>query len=163
MNLRFVILIAALAGAATTASASIAGDVFTAAMATEVLGDAISPSARNASPDVDTGGTILSQSGYTAKTRDGNNVAVSLLLRRAPTAEAASSIFLASKRNFQGEDIHTLGEVVAYRTTTPAQLNLLLGRDWLIISAGIFPHADPELQERVARQILQHVHEVASR
>ncbi len=156
MNLRCLILIAAVAGIATSASASLAGDVFTAAMAGEVLGEAIAPSPRNANPDVETGGSILSQSGYTAKTSDGNNVAVNLLLRRSPTVEGASSIFLASKRNFHGEDIPTFGEVVAYRTAMPAQLNLLLGRDWLIISAGIFPHADTDLQERVARQILRH-------
>ena len=52
---------------------------------------------------------------------------------------------------------------MAYRTTMPAQLNLLLGRDWLIISAGVFPHADTQLQERVARQILQHAQAVTAR
>lgn len=124
-------------------------------MAAEILGAGITPAARNASPDVDTGGAVLSQAGYSAKTSAGENVSVSVLLRRAPSAEAASAIFMASKRNFQGEDIQMLGGVVAYRTTTPPQLNLLLGRDWLIISAGVFPHADIERQERVARQVLQ--------
>ncbi|MEP6811084.1 MAG: hypothetical protein ABI992_12640, partial [Chthoniobacterales bacterium] len=76
--------------------------------------------------------------------------------RHAPAAADAKTTFESSKAIFHGEDVSGLGDA-AYRTKAPAQLNVLKGANWLIISAGTLRAADKALQEKAAREIIAKV------
>jgi len=78
-------------------------------------------------------------------------------LRKAATLDEATSAFLSSKKFYEGRDVAGLGDL-AYRTAAPPQLNVLTGRNWLIIAAGAFPGADVSLQEKAAREIMKNIH-----
>lgn len=160
MPLRLVTTIALISCAAALVAAAAdneASRIFTAESAQQVLGGPVAPAARNSTADIKNGATIVSQCSYSANTGD-TALSVSLTLRRAATADEAKSIFASSKKIYDGKDVAELGDQ-AYRTTAPGQLNVLKGKDWLIITAGAFPKADPALQEKAAREILKNLHE----
>ena len=98
----------------------------------------------------------MSRCSYSIKNDAGTTTNISLLFRRAATLEEGKAIFLASKLAHHDEEISGLGDV-ADRTVAPAELNVLKGRNWLIISAGAFPKSDPILQEKAAREILKNI------
>ena len=137
------------AGAADNESARI----FTQEMAQLVLGSPVVPSDRNSTADIKNGPVIVSQCSYSTQSGE-TTTSVGLTLHRAATPEEAKSGFLSSKNIYKGQEITALGDM-AYRITAPAQLNVLKGTDWLIISAGAFPKPDPALQEKAARAILK--------
>jgi len=157
-QLRFSLLVLALA---TCAFAADPGDnlstkILTPDLAQQILGGPVEPAKRNSGIDIKNGNTVLSQCSYSIKSDAVTPISISLLLRRAGTAEEAKTIFLASKTTYNGQDVGALGDA-AYRTAAPAQLNVLKGKSWLIISAGAFPKADPSLQEKAAREILKNI------
>lgn len=97
--------------------------------------------------------TWVSRASFAEKAESAAGRSVSLLIRHAPSHEEAQSIFESSKATFHGEEVAGLGEA-AYRTKVPAQLNILRGNDWLIISAGTLRESDAGAQEKAAREIL---------
>jgi hypothetical protein len=129
--------------------------IFTLEMAQLVVGSPVVPSDRNSTADIKNGAVIVSQCSYSAQ-RGEATTSVGLTLRRAATSEEAKSTFLGSKNIYNGQEITALGDM-AYRTAAPAQLNVLKGRNWLIISAGVFPRPDPVMQEKAAREILKNL------
>jgi hypothetical protein len=135
---------------------NIAAKVLTAEVAERILSAPVEAAKANSEPDIKSGATVVSRCSYSVKGDSAMTIRVSLMLRRAGTPEEAKAIFLASKQTYHGEDIGGLGDA-AYRTAAPAQLNVLKGRSWLIISAGLFPKADPSLQEKAAREILKNL------
>ena len=153
--LAFVVAICA--NAAETAD-NVAAKVFTPEIAQKVLGGPVEPAKRNSQADISNGSTVVSQCSYALRTDSDQSTSTSLVLRRAGSSEEAKKIFLASKQMYKGEDVASLGEA-AYRTAAPAQLNVLQGKTWLIISAGVFPKPDPALQEKAAREILKNIHD----
>ena len=152
-----VILLAtgALAGDATD---NVAAKIFTAEVAQRIFGAPATPGKVNSEADTKSGGAVISRCSYSVKGDGTTATSVGLMLRRAGTTEEAKTIFLASKQTYHGEEIGNLGDA-AYRTAAPAQLNVLKGRDWIIISAGAFPKADPVLQEKAARETLKNLHD----
>ena len=104
------------------------------------------------------GTAVVSRCSYSMKNDTGTTTSISLLFRRAATMEEGKAIFLASKLVHHDEEISDLGDS-AYRTVAPAQLNVLKGKNWLVISAGAFPKPNPSLQEKVAREILKNIRE----
>ncbi len=78
---------------------------------------------------------------------------LTLLIRHAPSAEEAKNIFESSKATFKGEEVAGLG-APAYRTQVPAQLDVLKGPNWLIISVITGRTADLAGLEKVAREIV---------
>jgi hypothetical protein len=127
-------------------------------LAQQLLGGTIEPAPKNSRADIKVGDTVLSQCSYSMRGDALTPMSLSLLVRRARNAEEAKTIFLASKKTFSGENVGDLGDA-AYRTVAPAQLNVLKGRNWLIISAGFFPKPDPSLQMKTAREILKNIPE----
>ena len=103
--------------------------------------------------DTEIGQTWVSRVSYHAKTGAASAPEISLLIRHAPAAADAKTIFESSKATFHGEDVSGLGDA-AYRTKNPAQLDILKGANWLIISAGTFKNPDTAIQEKAAREIL---------
>jgi len=77
-------------------------------------------------------------------------------MRHASSKDEAKKIFEQSKGTFNGETVSGFGDA-AYRTTTPAQLDVLKGTNWLIISAGKFPTPNTALQEKLAKEVLPKV------
>ena len=141
------------------AAGNIAAKIFTEEMAQSVLGAPVQPASRNSDADIKNGATTVSQCSYSIKGDAAvMPTSVSLLLRRAGSADEAKTIFLSSKTTYNGEAVAGLGDD-AYRTAAPPQLNVLKGRNWLIISAGAFPKADPALQEKATREILKSIQE----
>ena len=131
-----------------------ASQILTPELAQQLLGTPIEPAAKNAEPDTKNEKTRLSFASYSAKGGDFNAPRLSLMIRQAGSKEEAQQIFLSSKRAYSGVDVAGLGEL-AYRAAAPAQLNVLKGADWLIISAGSFKTPDPAMQEKAAREILK--------
>ncbi len=152
--------LALLAGPAMPASAgetkaNRASEILTADLAQKILGVPVESSSA-ATPDTEMGQTWVSRISYRAKTGDASAPGVSLLIRHAGSAAEAKSIFDSSKATFHGEDVAGLGDA-AYRTKTPAQLDVLKGSNWLIITAGTFSNPDRVSQEKAAHEILTKV------
>lgn len=129
-----------------------AGKILTPELAQKILGAPVEASATSI-PDTEMGQTWVSRISYQAKTGGASAPGVSLLIRHAASATEAQTIFESSKATFHGEAVPGLGDA-AYRTKTPAQLDVLKGTNWLIISAGTFKSPDPVTQEKAAREIL---------
>lgn len=128
--------------------------ILTSAIARKVLGAPVQPSPHNRMADTITGPIWVSNANY----HQPGGRSVTLLIRHAASKEEASSIFASSKVSFKGVEVHGLG-VPAYRTTTPAQLNVLKGSNWLILSVGTFQKPDEAGQLRAAKAILAAVKE----
>jgi hypothetical protein len=135
---------------------NIAAKVLTAEIAERILNAPVEAAKANSEADMKSGATVVSRCSYSVKGDSPTAIRVSLMFRRAGTPEEAKAIFLASKTTYNGQDVGALGNP-AYRTAAPAQLNVLKGRSWLIISAGAFPKADSSLQEKAAREILKNI------
>jgi hypothetical protein len=130
--------------------ASLASTIFTMPMAAAALGTPVTPA--TVPPDTAMGATTVSRASYTAQ--DGSHRQIGLLLRRGDSPDQTKDIFESSKSTFKGEDVPGLGDA-AYRTKTPAQLDILRGKDWLIINAGTYKEPDPAAQEKAAAAILK--------
>ena len=128
-----------------------AAKVLTPEIAQSVLGGPVEVSG-SGMDDTEVGKTWVSKVHY-KKAAEGAKGQVGLLIRHASTKEEASNTFESSKSTFKGVDVAGLGDK-AYRTQTPAQLNVLKGSNWLIISAGTFSQPDTAGQEKIAKEIL---------
>ncbi|MFL6539853.1 MAG: hypothetical protein ACJ8HU_03750 [Chthoniobacterales bacterium] len=151
---------AVIAAACLTATVCLAGDVdnvaaklFTPQIAERVLGGVVEPASQNTAADMQNGGNVVSRAGYTLQGAGSAAPRVSILLRRSATAEETKTAFLNSKEMYHGVDVAGFGDA-AYRIDKPAQFNVLKGRDWIVITAGVFPAPDPALQEKTARELL---------
>ena len=105
--------------AATANADNMASRVFTEEMAQRVLAAPVQPASRNHDADMKNGETTVSQCSYSLKNADGTSKSTSLMLRRAGSPEEAKTIFLASKKIYNGETVAGLGDD-AYRTAAPA-------------------------------------------
>jgi hypothetical protein len=133
---------------------NLATKVFTEEMAQRILSAPVQPAERNKEADLKNGAVTVSRCSYSAKGDAVLPITLSLMLRRAGSPAEAKSIFLSSKSTYKGEAVAGLGDD-AYHTAAPAQLNVLKGANWLIISAGAFPKEDRALQEKTANEILK--------
>ena len=136
--------------------ANLAGTILTPDVAERIFGALAEAAKVNSQADTKSGEAVVSRCSFSWKNAAGTATIVSLLIRRAPTLEEGKAIFLASKLTQHDEEIANLGDA-AYRTAAPAQLNVLKGRNWLVISAGTSPTPDPGLQEKAAREILKNI------
>jgi hypothetical protein len=155
-RLSLLLLLLATCALAADSVDNLAAKILTPEVAQRILGAPVEAAKVNSEADMKSGATLMSRCSYSLKNDGGTTTSVSLLLRRAATPEEAKAIFLASKQTYHGEDVVNLGDA-AYRTAAPAQLDVLKGSSWLIISAGAFPKADPLLQENAAREILKNL------
>jgi len=128
-----------------------AAKILTPELAQSILGAPVKVSGSGMS-DTEVGKTWVSQIHY-AKKDEGAKGQVGLLIRHAATKEEASNTFESSKETFKGVIVAGLGDR-AYRTERPAQLNVLKGSNWLIISAGTFSQPDTAGQEKIAKEVL---------
>jgi len=157
-----VLLALAVCGGATTVLGdpvdNIAANILTPEVAQRILGRPVEAAARNSNADMHNGANVVSQAGYNIKDGDSSAPRIGVTIRRFATVEEAKSAFAGSKGTYSGVDVAEIGDA-AYRIATPAQFNVLKGRDWIIITAGVFPKADPALQEKAAREILANIHD----
>jgi hypothetical protein len=130
-----------------------ASQMLTADLAQKILGSPVEAGSMNGVADTEVGKTWVSRTSYAAKAGGASAVRLSLLIRHGDGAEQAKQIFESSKNTFKGVDVAGLGDA-AYRTQTPAQLNVLRGVNWIIISAGTLREANSSMQEKAAREIL---------
>ena len=135
---------------------NLAATILTPDVAKTIFGEPAEAAKINSETDMKSGAAVVSRCSYSIKDEAGTATNISLLFRRAATLEEGKAIFLASQLAHHDEEISGLGDA-AYRTVAPAQLNVLKGRNWLIISAGAFPRPDPILQEKAAREILKQI------
>jgi hypothetical protein len=156
--LRLCLLVFLLATCVVTADSAInlAATILTPEVAQRIFGAPAEAAKVNSEADAKSGAAVVSRCSYSIENGAGTATNISLLLRRAATLEEGKAIFLASNLTHHDEEISDLGDA-AFRTTAPAQLNVLKGRNWLIISAGAFPKADPILQVKAAREILKQI------
>ena len=152
--MRKILIALCFCGVARAEGPNRASLVLTPAIAQQVLGAPAQASPHNKMADTMTGPIWVSNANYSLS----GGRSVSLLIRHAASKDEASSIFASSKVSFKGVDVHGLG-VPAYRTTTPAQLNVLKGANWLIISVGTFKKPEEAGQLKAAKAILPGVKE----
>jgi hypothetical protein len=79
---------------------------------------------------------------------------VSLLIRRATDVKEAKVIFDTSRQTFKGVDVAMQGVDEAFWTDSLQQLNLLKGRDWLMITTGKMGAKTQEQAVQTANLIL---------
>jgi hypothetical protein len=142
--------------AAADPALNLAATILTPEVAQRIFGAPVDAAKLNSEPDTISRAAVVSRCSYSLRSETGTASNISLLLRRAGTVEEAKAIFFASRLTDHDEEIRDLGDA-AYRTAAPAQLNVLQGKNWLIISAGAFPKPDPILQEKTAREILKNI------
>lgn len=130
-----------------------ASQILTEDLAKTVLGCGVKPNTSNNSQDEVTGEAWVSRAGYSASSSSKPVPQLTLLIRHAKNPDQAKNIFDSSKSAFGGEDVSGLG-APAYRTKVPAQLNVLIGKNWLILSAGTFAKPDTDNQEKLAKQLI---------
>jgi hypothetical protein len=156
MKSSYVVLLAAFALCFVTAvradDTTRASKILTAELAQKILGAPVEAGGSGMA-DTEIGQTWVSRVSYHVKSGAASAPEISLLIRHASAAADAKTIFESSKATFHGEDVSSLGDS-AYRTKSPAQLDILKGANWLIISAGTFSNPDPATQEKAAREIL---------
>ena len=109
-----------------------ASQVLTADEAAQILGANSAPSLRNQLPDVAHGKTWTSTASWST-TVGTDRTTLTLLLRHGASAAQTQTSFDASRESLHGEPVAALGDA-AFRTANPAQLNVLQGADWLILS-----------------------------
>jgi hypothetical protein len=156
LRLCLLVLLLPLFVFAGDAGVNLAATILTPDVAKAIFGAPAEAAKVNSETDMKSGTAVVSRCSYSIKNDAGTATNISLLFRRAATLEEGKAIFLASKLAHHDEEISDLGDA-AYRTVAPAQLNVLKGRNWLIISAGAFPKPDPILQEKAAREILKNI------
>ncbi|HEY9712165.1 MAG TPA: hypothetical protein V6C72_01770, partial [Chroococcales cyanobacterium] len=103
----------------------------------------------NSMGDTEIGATWVSNANYT---NDSGKVA-GLMIRHGTNKEQSQAAFESSKKIFKGAAVAGLGDA-AYRTDKPAQLDILKGANWLIITVGTAKEADKAGQETLAKELL---------
>ncbi len=127
--------------------------IFTADMAEKILGKPVEPSPRNSQDDTTVGKTWVSHALYSVKGGAAASPQAHLMIRHGNSKDEAKNIFESSKATFKGTDVAGLGDA-AYRTQMPAQLNVLKGSNWLIITVGTFHEQNTAAQEQLAKAVL---------
>ncbi len=123
--------------------------MLTAELAQSLLGGAVEESSRNSVADTQVGDTWVSTAAYMLKN---GNSQVSVLIRHG-SKEETKSAYVQCKDMYKGVEVKGIGEA-AYRTTTPAQLCVLKGNNWLIFMCGPFTKPDTAGQEKAAKAVL---------
>jgi hypothetical protein len=129
-----------------------ASKILTSDLATQILGSEAAGGLRNTYGDTEKGKTWVSTASYSSKAGLDPKT-VTLLIRHGASAAETQMAFEQSREVLKGVPVTDVGDD-AYRTETPAQLDVRKGADWLIISAGDLTQPDPALQEKAAREIL---------
>lgn len=129
-----------------------ASTILTKELAEKVMGKPVEGSSSNKEADTINGKTWMSRASYSVKD-DALSGGAGVLIRHAESKAQAKSIFESSKSMFKGVAVPGLGDA-AYRTEKPAQLNVLKGSTWLIISCGTFRKPETNGQENIAKAIL---------
>ncbi len=150
---QIMVALICLATVARADSSNRASQILTADLAQKILGAAVEPGSKNATADTEMGKIWVSSASYSVSGGGATASRVTVLIRHADTADQAKTIFESSKGTFKGVDVPGIGDS-AYRTQIPAQLDVLKGNCWIIITAGTGKTADSGLQEKTAREIL---------
>lgn len=137
-------------------TANRASQIFTEELAKTVLGCGVKANTSNNSQDEVTGEAWVSRAGYSASSSSRPVPQLTLLIRHAKSANQAKNIFDSCKSAYGGTDVDGLG-APAYRTKVPAQLNVLVGKNWLVLSAGTFIKPDKEIQEKLAKELISKI------
>lgn len=122
---------------------AVACDLLTSQKAQELLGDQAVKS--NVGEPVQSNNVSLSRCGYTNGSGDETTLVVAAIIVRSGIndkgVEQNKTEFIAGKPNVGAETVTDLGDG-AYFNQKSGQLNVLSGRDWIIISYGV--GSDPQ-------------------
>jgi len=119
-------------------------------IAQSILGAPVQESSRNAVADTVMGNTWVSTAAYMLG--DNSTSQVSVLIRHG-SKEESKNAFVQCKEMYKGIEVKGIGDA-AYRTTSPAQLCVLKGNNWLIFMCGTFKNPDAAGQEKAAKAVL---------
>jgi len=140
--------------AGNTASPNRAAELLTQSLAEKVLNASCDPSNENLLADTKSGATWVSKAYYQVKSTQPLAPQVGLFIRHLSSPAEAENAFATQKVSQQGVDVSIAGASKAYRTKTPAQLNLLKGSNMVMITAGTVKAPDSYGQEKVAKEVL---------
>jgi len=140
--------------AGTAASPNRAAELLTQSLAEKVLNAACDPSNDNILADTKSGTTWVSRASYQVRSTQPVVPQVGLFIRHVGSPSEAENAFATQKASQQGVDVSIQGATKAYRTKTPAQLNLLKGSNLVMITAGTVKAPDNYGQEKVAKEVL---------
>ncbi len=134
------------------ASINFAAGLLSSPLAKQLLGGDVLPSPSNTYRDAKTGNTAwVSNASFLLK--ENPAVSLGLLIRHEESAAKAQSRYEKARNDSKGSPVSGLG-VPAFRTTKPAELNLLKGANWIVITAGTSEKANNGAEEKLAKAVL---------
>ena len=136
---------------------NLASSILTQPLAERILNIDVEADSANSQPDTENARTLISHCSYRAKDPGTNAAHIDVVLRQSENADLAKEQFDGAKVVYRGTDVPGMGDA-AFRTKLPAQLQVLKGRVWLMVTAGTFK-ADPALEELVAQEVLRRLRE----
>ena len=142
------------AGKAGNSNANInyATGLLSAALSRQLLGGDVLPSPSNTYRDAKTGNTTwVSNASYLLK--ENPAISLGLLIRHEESAAKAQSRYEKARKDNKGTLVKGLG-ATAFRSSKPAELNLLKGANWIVITAGTSEKAINGAEEKLAKAVL---------
>lgn len=136
----------------SNANINYATGLLSAALARQLLGGDVLPSPSNTYRDAKTGNTTwVSNASYLLK--ENPAISLGLLIRHEESAAKAQSRYEKARKDNKGTLVKGLG-AAAFRTSKPAELNLLKGANWIVITAGTSEKAINGAEEKLAKAVL---------
>jgi|AGTN01.2.fsa_nt_gi hypothetical protein len=130
-----------------------ASQILTKNLAEQLAGGSVTQQTTGTIKDNVYGNSWTSTVSYDVKS---SGATLSVNIRHSGTANEAKQKFEQSKESTKGDTVSGIGDA-AFRTKMPAQLHVLKGKNWLIITAGTFRSPDTSLQEKAGREIANRV------
>lgn len=130
-----------------------ASQILTKNVAEQLAGGSVSQQTSGTIKDTEYGNSWASSVTYDVKS---SGATLGVNIRHSGTANEAKQKFEQSKAGTKGETVSGIGES-AFRTKMPAQLHVLKGKNYLIITAGTFRAPDTSLQEKAGRELANRV------
>lgn len=122
-------------------------------LASRILSGDVEPGSGNNQPDGGFARMRTSHCSYKTTASGKQAGYLDFDLRQMDTPALAKAQFESSKIIFRGQDVSGIGEA-AFRPVSPAQLHVLKGRYYIVVSAGK-SKADPSVEENAVAEILR--------
>ncbi len=132
---------------------NMASTILTPVLASRILSGDVEPGSSNSQPDGGFARMRISHCSYKTTAVGKQAAYLDFDLRQMDTPALAKAQFESSKIIFRGQDVSGVGEA-AFRPVSPAQLHVLKGRYYIVVSAGK-SKSDASAEENAVAEILR--------
>lgn len=130
-----------------------ASQILTKNVAEQIAGGSVNQQTDGTVKDTAYGNSWTSTVSYDIKS---SGATLSVNIRHSGTTNEAKTKFEQSKAGSKGDSVSGIGDD-AFRTKMPAQLHVLKGKNYLVITAGTFRTPDTSMQEKAGRELANRV------